>query len=216
VSDPFDSLHPSYSNYDSYRGPPSTGIRISGPATASGIAPNVNDILPSGVTAFDYLFPVRRSATPDLQYPAEDVLRAVTLPPRSHSLDIQATSSPGPFLSPLVALAHIASITRPASAPPTPHDEDIHLFAPASPVTFHYPDPLDVAQSQKEEAPTEFTFGPPSRSASLSYHIRSPSPSSPLSRTPSPFAFSLSPVPASRPLPRVPSPPPLSVDQGNQ
>jgi hypothetical protein len=154
VSDPFDSLHPSYSDYDSYRGPPSTRIHIPGPATASGTSPNVNDILLQGVTAFDYLFPVCRSATPELQYPAEDVLRAVTPPPRSHSLDVQAASSPRPFLSPLVALAHIASITRPTLAPPTPHDEDIHLFAPASPVTFHYPDPLDVTQPQEEEAPT--------------------------------------------------------------
>jgi hypothetical protein len=215
VSDPFDSLHPSYSDYDSYRGPPSTGIRIPGPTTASGAPPNVNDILPQGVTAFDYLFPVRRSATPELQYPAENVLRAVTTPPRSHSLDIQAASSPGPFLSPLNALVHVAFLTCPASAPPTPHNEDIHLFAPASPVTFEYPDPLDVAQSQEEETPTEFTFGPPSRSASPSYHIHSPSPRFPVSRTPSPFAFSLSPVPSPRPLPRVPSPLPPSLEQEN-
>jgi hypothetical protein len=216
VSDPFDSLHPSYSDYNSYRGPPSTGIRIPGPATASGTVPLINDILPPGVTAFDYLFPVRRSATPELQYPAEDILWAVTPPPRSHSLDVQAASSPGPFLSPLNALVHVASLARPASAPPTPHDKDIHLFAPASPVTFHYPDPLDAAQSQEKEAPTEFTFGPLSHSASLSYHVRSPSPGTPVSRTPSPFAFSPSPVPAPRPLPRVPSPPPPSLDQENQ
>jgi hypothetical protein len=194
VSDPFDSLHLSYSDYDSYRGPPSTGIRIPGPTTASGASPNVNDILPPGVTAFDYLFPVRRSATPELQYPAEDVLRAVTPPPRSNSLDFQTAGSPGPFLSPLNALVHVASLARPASAPPTPHDEDIHLFAPASPITFHYPDPLDVAPSEEEEAPTEFTFGPLSCSASPSYHVRLPSPRSPVSRTPSPFAFSPSPV----------------------
>jgi hypothetical protein len=216
VSDPFDSLHPSYSDYDSYRGPPSTGIRIPGPTTASGTVPNVNDILPQGVTAFDYLFPVRRSATPELQYPAEDVLWAITPPPRSNSLDFQTAGSPGPFLSPLNALVHVASLAHPASAPPTPHDKDIHLFAPASPVTFHYPDPLDVAPSQEEEAPTEFTFGPPSRSASPSYHVRSPSPRSPISRTLSPFAFSPSPVPAPRPLPRVPSPLPPSLDQENQ
>src|SRR6202789_1907566 len=114
MSRPFDSLHPSYSDYDSYRGPPSTGIRIPGPATATGILPNVNDILPPGVTAFDYLFPARRSVTPELQYPAEDVLRAVTPPPRSVSLNPQPAQGPGPFLSPLNALAHVALITRPA------------------------------------------------------------------------------------------------------
>src|ERR1700679_3294652 len=45
MSRPFDSLHPSYSDYDSYRGPPSTGIRIPGPATAAGILPNINDVV---------------------------------------------------------------------------------------------------------------------------------------------------------------------------
>jgi hypothetical protein len=216
VSDPFDSLHLSYSDYDSYRGPPSTGIHIPGPTTASGVLPNVNDVLPPGVTAFDYLFPTRHSATPELQYPAEDVLWAITPPPRSNSLGFQSTERPdGPFLSPLVTLAHVASITCPASAPPTPHNEDTHLFALASPTSFEYPDPLNVAQSQEEEAPTEFTFGPPSRSASPSYHVRSPSPRSPISRMLSPFSFSPLPVSTSRPLPRVPSPPPPSLEQEN-
>src|ERR1700679_1778765 len=139
MSDPFDSLHPSYSDYDSYRGPPSTGICIPGPATAAGVFPNVNDVLSPGVTAFDYLFPDCRSATPKFQYPAEGVLRAVTPPPRSNSLGFQDAGSPGPFLSPLNALAHVASITRPASAPPPPPFPYSHappLSVPPSP--FHF------------------------------------------------------------------------------
>src|SRR6202789_1114698 len=151
MSDPFDSLHPSYSDYDSYRGPPSTGIRIPGPATASGVFPNVNNVLPPGVTAFDYLFSARRSATPELQYPAEDVLRAVTPPPRSVSLSPQPAQGPeGPFLSPLLPLAPVPTIARSPPAPPTPHDEDIRLFAPANPASLQYPDPLDVTQRSEE------------------------------------------------------------------
>jgi hypothetical protein len=134
-----------------------------------------------GVTAFDYLFPARRSATPELQYPAEDVLRAITPPPRTTTLELHFVDSPeGPALSPLLALAHIASIARPASAPPTSYDEDIEILAPNRPASaLAYPDPLNIAQPQEEETPTEFTFGPPSRSASPSYHVRSPTPVSP-------------------------------------
>jgi hypothetical protein len=50
-----------------------------------------------------------------------------------------------------------------------------------------YPDPLEVTQPQEEEVPSENTFGPLSRSASPSYHVRTPSLQSPLSRTPSPW-----------------------------
>jgi hypothetical protein len=214
VSDPLDFLHHSYSDYDSYRGPPSTGIRIPGPATAAGVLPNINDILLPGITAFDYLFPPRRVATPELQYPAEEALRTVTPPPRTTTLEIHFVDSPeGLALSPLLALAHIASIARPASAPPISYNEDIEILAPNRPASaLAYPDPLNVAQPQEEETPTEFTFGPPSRSASPSYHVRSPTPVSPLSRMPSPFSFSPTPEPSPRPLPRVPSPPPPSLE----
>jgi hypothetical protein len=232
VSDPLDSLHPSYSDYDSYRGPPSTGIRIPGPATASGVLPNVNDILPPGVTAFDYLFPARRSATPELQYPAEDVLRAVTPPPRTTTLELHFVDSPeGPALSPLLALAHIASIARPASAPPISYDEDIEILAPNRPASaLACPDPLDVAQPQEEETPTEFTFGPPSRSAPR-YYNRSTEPSPNRSHTPfvepptplEPTQLTYPSVPRvdrfyreSRPLPPLPQIIPVPLVQPNQ
>jgi hypothetical protein len=76
-----------------------------------------------------------------------------------------------------------------------------------------YPDPLEVAQPP-EEAPSEHTFGPPSRSTLPSYHVRTPSPQPPVSRTPSPLVNTPPPVPPSSLVQVVPSPPPPS-DQEN-
>jgi hypothetical protein len=44
-----------------------------------------------------------------------------------------------------------------------------------------YPDPLEIAQPQEEEVCSEHTFSPLSRSVSLSYHVRTPSPQPPVS-----------------------------------
>jgi hypothetical protein len=77
-----------------------------------------------------------------------------------------------------------------------------------------YPDPLEATQSQEEEVPSENTFGPLSRSASPSYHVRTPSPQSPLSRTPSPVVISPPPGPPPSLVQAVPPPSPPS-DQEN-
>jgi hypothetical protein len=180
-----------YTDYDADRGSytPASGIRIPGPATASGHIPNINDILPPGVTAFDYLFP-RRSATPELQYPAEEALRAVTPPPAANRnpLRLHLVDSPeGPALSPLLTLAHVASIVRSASAP------------------IDDPDGILILSPRRQESPSAHTFGAPSRSPS--YHVQSPSPRppsrsssvearlGPYSPSPSPPVVPLSPLP---------------------
>jgi hypothetical protein len=77
-----------------------------------------------------------------------------------------------------------------------------------------YPDPLEVTQSQEEEVPSENTFGPLSRSASPSYHVRTLSPQSPLSCTPSPVVISPPPGPPLSLVQAVPPPSPRS-DQEN-
>jgi hypothetical protein len=167
-----------HSDYETDRGfNPSSGIRIPGSLITPGSYPNVHDLACPGLSAWNTLFPTCCTATLELQYPAEETLRALT-PPCNNTLGLQLEDNlEGPALSPLHTLAHIASIIRPTSAPPTPYNEDIHIFAPASPTPLlQYPDPLTVAQPQEKEAPTEFTFGPLSRSASPSYHVRSPMP----------------------------------------
>jgi hypothetical protein len=73
-----------------------------------------------------------------------------------------------------------------------------------------YPDPLEVAQPPEEEVPTEHTFGP----HSPSYHIRTPSPQPPLSRTLSPVVVSSPPSPPPSFVQVVPPPSPPS-DQEN-
>jgi hypothetical protein len=73
-----------------------------------------------------------------------------------------------------------------------------------------YPDPLEVAQPPEEEVPTKHTFGP----RSPSYHVRTPSPQPPLSRTPSPVVVSSPPSPPPSFVQVVPPPSPPS-DQEN-
>ena len=107
MSSPFEFNHPLYTDYDADRGynPPS-GIHIPGPVTASGTVPNINDLVPPSLTAFDYLYPARRLATPKLQYPAEDALRTLTPPvsTTSNTLQLYLEDSPQGPLSRLFTL----------------------------------------------------------------------------------------------------------------
>ena len=111
--------------------------------------------------------------TPELQYPAEDTLRAVTPPINSsdNALQLYLEDSPQGPLSHLLTLANVATLQRPTSISP---DTDGILIA--SPVALRYPDPLHVNQSQEEEAPSEHTFGSRLHFTSPSYHICTPTP----------------------------------------
>jgi hypothetical protein len=144
VSSPFEFNHPLYTDYDANRGynPPS-GIYIPGPTTASGSIPNINDLVPPGLTAFNYLYPVWCSATPELQYPAEDALCALTplVNTTSNALQLYLEDSPQGPLSYLLTLANVTTLQRPASTGP---NTDSILIA--SPIALHYPDPLNINQ----------------------------------------------------------------------
>jgi hypothetical protein len=131
------------------------------------------------------------------------------------------TESPLPHTpSPIVRTALPESYERTRLASPT-STSSLDTLAQAAAVAprsvtleLQYPDPYEVTPSQEEEVPSENTFGPLSCSASPSYHIRTPSPQSPLSRTPSPLVISPLPGPPLSLVQAVPPPSPPS-DQEN-
>ena len=205
MSDPFDFLHPIYSDYDPGDvGPLSRylepGIRITGPPTASGVYPNVLDLVAPGVTTWDILHPgiprvtladlhpefysppvrpldlvnltgPRRSESPELQHIVSRPLTPVAL---ENALQLDLTERP---LSPLSLLATVTSLAHPRSLPSTP-------------ARITSPDRLLVESPLSQKSPSAQTFG----ERSPSYHVHSP--------TPSP-----TPAPAEAPLgPRLPSP----------
>jgi hypothetical protein len=134
-------------------------------------APTASNTTSARVTPWNLIFPTRTESP--LPRTPSPIVRT-SLP---ESYERTRLASPASTSS-LDALAQAAAVA-PRSVTPE----------------LQYPDPLEVTQPQEEEVPSENTFGPLSRSASPSYHVRTPSPQSPLSRTPSPLAISPPPGP---------------------
>jgi hypothetical protein len=148
-------------------------------------APTASNTTSARVTPWNLIFPTRTESP--LPRTPSPIVRT-SLP---ESYERTRLASPASTSS-LDALAQAAAVA-PRSVTPE----------------LQYPDPLEVTQPQEEEVPSENTFGPLSRSASPSYHVRTPSPQSPLSRSPSPLAISAPPSPSSSLVRAVPplSPP---------
>jgi hypothetical protein len=134
-------------------------------------APTASNTTSARVTPWNLLFPTRTESL--LPHTPSPITR--TALPESYERTRLASPT---STSSLDALAQVA-----AAAPRSVTPE------------LQYPDPLEVAQPPEEEARSEHTFGPPSRSVSPSYHIRTPSPQPPVSRTPSPLVDTPPPVP---------------------
>jgi hypothetical protein len=149
VSNPLDFLHPVYSDYDpGIQGPLSgfiePGIRIAGPPTASGVYPNVLDLVVPGVTTWDLLFPgiprvtladlhpefysppvrpldllncttPRRSESPELQHIVSQALTPVST---ENALGLYNLTEPP--LSPLSLLTSVAALAHHRSLPSSP------------------------------------------------------------------------------------------------
>ena len=110
MSTPFEFNYPLYTDYNTDKGyNPLSGIHILGPVTASSSIPNINDLVSPGLTAFDYLYPARHSATPELQYPAKNTLRALTPPVSTtgNTLQLYLEDSPQGPLSRLFTLTNV-------------------------------------------------------------------------------------------------------------
>jgi hypothetical protein len=151
--------------------------------------PTASNTTSAQVTPWNLIFP-SRTESPLPRTPSP--INRTSLPEsyeRTHLALPTSTSS-------LDALAQVAAVA-PRSVTPE----------------LQYPDPLEVAQPP-EEAPSEHTFGPPSRSTLPSYHVRTPSPQPPVSRTPSPLVVSPPQGPPPSLVQAVPSPSPPS-DQEN-
>jgi hypothetical protein len=149
-------------------------------------APTASNTTSARATPWNLLFPTRtESPLPRTPSPID----RTSLP---ESYERTRLASPASTSS-LDALAQVA-----AAAPRSVTPE------------LQYPDPLEIAQSPEEEVRSEHTFGPPSRSVSPSYHVRTPSLQPPVSRTPLPLVNTPPPVPPSSLVQVVPSPPPPS------
>jgi hypothetical protein len=134
-------------------------------------APTASNTTSARVTPWNLLFPTRTES------PLPRTPSPITRTALPESYERTRLASPTSTSS-LDALAQVA-----AAAPRSVTPE------------LQYPDPLEVAQPPEEEARSEHTFGPPSRSVSPSYHVRTPSPQPPVSRTPSPLVDTPPPVP---------------------
>jgi hypothetical protein len=111
-------------------------------------APTASNTTSARVTPWNLIFPTRtESPLPRTPLP----IARTSLP---ESYERTCLASPASTLS-LDALAQAAAVA-PRSVTPE----------------LQYPDPLEVTQPQEEEVPSENTFGPLSRSASPSYHVR--------------------------------------------
>jgi hypothetical protein len=153
-------------------------------------APTASNVTSAWVTPWNLLFPTRtESPLPRTPSP----IARTSLP---ESYERTRLASPASTSS-LDALAQVAAVA-PRSVTPE----------------LQYPDPLEAAPPQEEENRSEHTFGPPSRSASPSYHVRTPSPQPPVSRTPSPLVGTPPQGPPPSLMQPVPSPSPPS-DQEN-
>jgi hypothetical protein len=134
-------------------------------------APTASNTTSARVTPWNLLFPTRtESPLPRTPSP----ITRTALPESYKRTRLASPTS----TSSLDALAQVA-----AAAPRSVTPE------------LQYPDPLEITQPQEEEVRSEHTFGPPSRSVSPSYHVRTPSPQPPVSRTPSPLVDTPLPVP---------------------
>jgi hypothetical protein len=134
-------------------------------------APTASNTTSAWVTPWNLLFPTRTES------PLPRTPSPITRTALPESYECTHLASPTSTSS-LDALAQVA-----AAAPRSVTPE------------LQYPDPLEVAQPPEEEARSEHTFGPPSRSVSPSYHVCTPSPQPPVSRTPSPLVDTPPPVP---------------------
>jgi hypothetical protein len=153
-------------------------------------APTASNTTSTRVTPWNLLFPSRTES------PLPRTPSPITRTSLLESYERTRLASPVSTAS-LDALAQVAAVA-PRSVTPE----------------LQYPDPLEIAQSQEEEVHSEHTFGPPSRSVSPSYHVRTPSPQPPVSRTPSPLVDTPPSVPPPSLMQAVPSPSPPS-DQEN-
>jgi hypothetical protein len=153
-------------------------------------APTASNTTSTRVTPWNLLFP-SRTESPLPRTPSP--IARTSLP---ESYERTRLASPASTSS-LDALAQVAAVA-PRSVIPE----------------LQYPDPVEVTQLPEEEVPSKRTFGPLSRSASPSYHVHTPSPQPPISRTPSPLVDTPPPVPPSSLVQVVPSPSPPS-DQEN-
>jgi hypothetical protein len=134
-------------------------------------APTASNTTSAWVTPWNLLFPTRtESPLPRTPSP----ITRTALPESYKRTRLASPTS----TSSLDALAQVAA-AAPCSVTPE----------------LQYPDPLEITQPQEEEVRSEHTFGPPSRSVSPSYHVRTPSPQPPVSRTPSPLVDTPLPVP---------------------
>jgi hypothetical protein len=153
-------------------------------------APTASNTTSTRVTPWNLLFPSRTES------PLPRTPSPISRTSLSESYERTRLASPVSTSS-LDALAQVAA-TAPRSVTPE----------------LQYPDPLEITQSPEEEVRSEHTFGHPSRSVSPSYHVRTPSPQPPVSRTPSPLVNTPPPVPPPSLVQVVPSPSPPS-DQEN-
>jgi hypothetical protein len=149
-------------------------------------APTASNTTSARVTPWNLLFPSRTES------PLPRTPSPITRTSLPESYERTRLASPVSTAS-LDALAQVAAVA-PRSVTPE----------------LQYPDPLEIAQSQEEEVRSEHTFGPPSRSVSPSYHVHTPSPQPPVSRTPSPLVDTPPSVPPPSLVQAVlsPSPPP--------
>jgi hypothetical protein len=183
VSDHLDFLHPLYTDYDpgDLSGVPSSpGTRISGsPPDTFGLTrtdratiafwqtynldnppststPYDLSLVNPTTTVFDFAAP-HRFITPELQYPFETVPQANVSNALKLTFDNDNDESPA-ALSPLVTLATVATLVRPASAPVVNTDK---IVAPVP--------------RRQEEGPLDYTPRVPPPSPS--YHVHTPLPS---------------------------------------
>jgi hypothetical protein len=154
-------------------------------------APTASNTTNARVTPWNLLFPTRTGSP--LPHTPSPITRT-SLPESYERTRLALPAS----TSSLNALAQVA-----AAAPRSVTPE------------LQYPDPLEITQSQEEEVRSEHTFGPPSRSVLPSYHVRTPLPQPPVSRTPSPLVDTPLPVPPPSLVQVVLLPPPPS-DQENE
>jgi len=208
VSDHLDFLHPLYTDYDpgDLSGVPSSpGTRIPGsPPGLSGLSRtdqatvsfwetyNLDNLPATGTpydlslvnpttTVFDFAAP-RRSITPELQYP--EVPQASSSNALQLTFDNNNVESPT-ALSPLVTLATVATLARPASAPivntdeivaPVPHRQEEGSFVhvprvPPSSPSYHVHTPSATPVLRPASAHADLDYFIPSPSSSLDANL---------------------------------------------